>query len=88
METTRLSSKGRVILPKSIREAHKWGPGTEFTVEETADGVPLLPARHFPKTRLEDVAGCLKWHGEPKTIVEMKEGIAREIRRRHERDGY
>ncbi|MBV8450808.1 MAG: AbrB/MazE/SpoVT family DNA-binding domain-containing protein [Deltaproteobacteria bacterium] len=24
-----------MVLPKSIRAAHRWRPGTEFTVEET-----------------------------------------------------
>ena len=34
METTKLSSKGQVVLPKSVRDAHKWQPGAEFAVEE------------------------------------------------------
>jgi AbrB family looped-hinge helix DNA binding protein len=33
MEITRLSTKGRIILPKAIRDARAWAPGTEFTVE-------------------------------------------------------
>jgi AbrB family looped-hinge helix DNA binding protein len=49
METTRLSSKGQVILPKSIRDAHRWQPGTEFMVEDTAEGVLLRPAKPFPR---------------------------------------
>jgi AbrB family looped-hinge helix DNA binding protein len=32
METTRLSTKGQIILPKGIRVSRAWGPGTEFTV--------------------------------------------------------
>ena len=35
METTRLSTKGQIVLPKGIRAARAWEPGTEFTVEET-----------------------------------------------------
>ena len=34
METTRLSTKGQIVLPKTIRASRAWGPGTEFTVEE------------------------------------------------------
>src|SRR5215469_1460102 len=35
----------------------------------------VTPFRPFPKTRLEDVAGCLPWHGKPITIEQMKKGI-------------
>jgi len=51
METTRLSSKGQVILPKSIRASHKWEPGVEFAVEDTPDGVLLRPLKPFEATR-------------------------------------
>ena len=36
METTRLSSKGQIILPKAVRDFHRWGPGTDFVVEDLA----------------------------------------------------
>lgn len=83
METTRLSSKGQVILPKSIREAHNWRPGTDFAVEVVAEGVLLKPLKPFPPTKIEDVAGMLKYKGRPKTLAEMDRGIAKEVRRRH-----
>ena len=52
MQTTRLSTKGQIILPKSIRDSRAWGAGTEFTVEETKDGVLLRPARLWLSTLL------------------------------------
>jgi len=88
METTRLSTKGRVVLPKAVREARDWTVGVEFSVEETSEGVLLRPVGAFPRTRLEDVAGCLKSPGKRKTITQMNRGIAREIRRRHDRGRY
>ena len=63
MQTTRLSSKGQVILPKSVRDAHHWEPGTEFSVEAVGDGVLLRPLRSVAHSRLEDVAGCLRVTG-------------------------
>ena len=57
METTRLSTKGQIILPQNIRTSHAWGWGTEFTVEETGDGILLRPADRFPRADLEEVAG-------------------------------
>ena len=53
METIILSTKGQIILPKSIRDARAWGPGTHFTVQETKDGILLRPAELFPETSLD-----------------------------------
>jgi AbrB family looped-hinge helix DNA binding protein len=88
METTRLSSKGQVILPKSVRDAHRWEPGTEFVVEDVANGVLLRPLKPFPPSRLKDVVGILRYTGKPKTLEEMDEAILVEVRRRHDRGRY
>ena len=88
MEKTRLSTKGQIILPKSIRVSRAWGPGTQFTVEES-DGVVLLrPAARFPATELDDVAGCLRSKRKPKTPSEMRAAIGSEVKRRHDRGRY
>lgn len=76
METTRLSSKGQVILPKSVRAAHQWVPGIEFTVEDMAGGVLLRPMNKQPTSSLEDVIGCLAYSGPAKTLEEMEAAIA------------
>jgi AbrB family looped-hinge helix DNA binding protein len=88
METTRLSSKGQVILPKSIREAHQWQPGTEFLVQDTAGGVLLRPAKPFAPTRIEDVAGCLRYTGKAKSLAQMDSAIKIEVRARRARGRY
>jgi AbrB family looped-hinge helix DNA binding protein len=88
METTRLSTKGQIILPKTIRTSRAWGPGTEFTVEETDDGVLLRPAKRFPAAALDEVVGCLRYKGKPKTIAQMHSAIKREVKRRHDRGRY
>ena len=88
MEITRLSTKGQIILPNRIRLSRAWTPGTEFTVEETADGVLLRPAGQFPRTELEDVAGCLRSKGKTKTLSQMSDAIGREVKRRHDRGRY
>jgi AbrB family looped-hinge helix DNA binding protein len=38
LETTRLSSKGQVIIPKTIRESRHWSPGLELQVIDAGDG--------------------------------------------------
>jgi AbrB family looped-hinge helix DNA binding protein len=88
METTRLSTKGQIILPKAVRDSRAWGPGTEFIVEETSDGVLLRPAAAFPETRLDQVAGCLQAKRKSKTLAQMNTAIRREVIRRHDRGRY
>jgi AbrB family looped-hinge helix DNA binding protein len=86
--TTTVSTKGQVILPKAIRDRRKWSEGTKLVVEETDAGVLLREAPLFAPTKPEDVAGMLRYKGKPKTIAEMDEAIAAEVRRRHARGRY
>ena len=88
METTRLSTKGQIVLPKTIRISRAWGPGTEFTVEETGDGILLRPAVGFPVTDLDQVVGCLRSKGKSKTLAQMRAAVGREVMRRHDRGRY
>ena len=89
MQTTKLSTKGQIVLPKEIRSAHAWGPGTEFTVEETAAGILLRPTRPFPPTKIEDVAGRLHPKlGKAKTIQDMDAAIRQAVMRRHASGRY
>lgn len=85
-QTTVVSTKGQVILPKTIRERRGWPPGTRLVVEETEDGVLLRAAPHFPVTRPADVFASLPAHGAAKTIEEMDAGLLAEAKRRHDRD--
>ena len=84
--TATISTKCQVILPKAIRDRLHWRAGTRLAVEHTADGVLLKPLTiAFAATRPEDVFGCLTSKGRPKSIDEMKVGIAIEAKRRHAR---
>lgn len=86
--TTKVSTKGQVILPKAIRDQRRWGPGTMLEVELTDQGVLLKVVPAFPPTRSEDVFGMLRYEGPPKTIEDMNAAILREAKRRHARDRY
>ena len=90
METTRLSSKGQIVLPGIIRKAHQWAVGTEFMVQETPEGVLLKPIIKTGQatTRLDDVAGCLKPKRGRVSLDEMKTALAREAIQRHARGRY
>ena len=88
VETTRLSTKGQLILPKAIRDARHWDVGTEFAVEEAPGGIMLRPLKPPPASRLEEVAGCLRYHGRAKTLREIERAIARQAKERRGRGRY
>jgi AbrB family looped-hinge helix DNA binding protein len=86
--TTTVSTKGQVILPKTIRDKRKWNAGTRLAVEDTEEGVLLKEAPVFEPTMPGAAFGMLKYKGKPKTLKEMDEGVLAEARRRHARDRY
>lgn len=91
METTKVSSKGQVVLPLSVRRKRKWEPGTTLVVEETPEGVLLRPQKPFPPTNMDEFIATLesrKYTGKPKTVEEMDASIANEVRRRRARGRY
>ena len=82
MTTTKMSSKGQIVLPKELRDSRGWQSGTEFEIEEQGSGILLRPVRRWPATTLDEVVGMLKWHGKPVTVEEMDEGIRRHVRKK------
>ncbi len=82
METTKLSSKGQVIIPKALRTTHRWETGLELMVIDTGDGILLRPKAPFPATELGDVAGMLKGRIKPKTDAEIKAALKQDLRRK------
>jgi AbrB family looped-hinge helix DNA binding protein len=86
MLTTKLSSKGQVIIPKEIRNRHHWESGQELQAIDTDDGILLRPASPFPETTLKDVSSCLAYSGKPKSLEEMEAAIKKGVRSmKHER---
>jgi AbrB family looped-hinge helix DNA binding protein len=84
MQTTKLSSKGQVIIPKELRTRRRWEPGQELQTIETDEGVLLKPVSAFPETSLREVTSCLPYSGKAKSLKEMKEAIkkgARDVKR-------
>ena len=82
MQTTRLSSKGQVVLPKSTRQAMDWSPGAMLSVEH-GDGYVILRKRpEIRPTTIDEVAGCLKYDGPPVTLEDMDRAIEEELRER------
>ena len=83
MTKTILSSKGQVIIPKSIRSAYNWSEGQELAVIDCDGGIMLKPIVPFNKTVIREVAGCLEYSGTPKTLEDMENAIIQGIKERH-----
>lgn len=64
MEIVKLSSKGQIVIPKSIRDDLHLPPGTEFVISASATGLSLTPKTIFPATKLSEVRGVLSRKGQ------------------------
>ncbi len=80
--TTRLSTKGRLTLPKEIRDRHGWAPGVELELEDHGDYVVLRRVGDFPEVSLDDLVGCAGYHGPAHTLQEMESAIVEGSRSR------
>lgn len=80
METTKLSSKGQVIIPKAFRTSHNWDAGLELVVIEMGDGLLLRPKGPFEETSLDQVAGSLKFSGKAKSQEEIDSAMKKAAR--------
>lgn len=85
METTKLLSKGQVVLPKWLRDARGWGPGAEFAGEEVPERILVRPLRPFGSTSFAEIFGCLKYTGRVKTLPRTETAIVRGVWERHDR---
>ncbi len=82
MKTTKLSSKGQVIIPKPLRTAHHWETGQELVVIDAGDGILLKPKNPFPVSNVDAVASCLRYKGKAKTLEDMDAAIKKGIKDR------
>jgi bifunctional DNA-binding transcriptional regulator/antitoxin component of YhaV-PrlF toxin-antitoxin module len=75
MEITKVSSEGQVIIPEPLQKAHGWIVGQELIAIEMGDGILFKPKKPFLETSLDNVAGCLKYQGQPKSLEDMDDAI-------------
>jgi len=75
VQVIKLSSKGQVVVPKSIRDRYNWNTGQELSVIDMGDGIVLKPAQPFKPTTIDQVAGRLKYTGRPVSLDEMEAAI-------------
>jgi AbrB family looped-hinge helix DNA binding protein len=80
VETTRVSSKGQVVIPKSIRDRLHLEAGATLSVGVENDAIVLHQVRKALRLPTEDevnaVAGCIKVGGPMPTREEEDTAIA------------
>jgi AbrB family looped-hinge helix DNA binding protein len=85
MTTAKVSSKGQLVLPKAVREAHGLTAGSEVEVEDGGDVIVLRPKakRRAGKVySIDEVAGFIKYEGPPVSIEDMNRAVSAEAKRR------
>lgn len=80
MDTSKLTTKGQITIPKKIRDALHLKAGDTIAFRLEANGLHLTP--HNLKVR--DIYGMLQRPGKHKalTVEEMDESVARSFKRR------
>lgn len=87
MSTTHLSSRGQIVIPKSIREAHNWTAGQEFEIVESGNALVLRPKKPFPETTLDEVVGCANYDGPRIPTEELSGAYALKLKMKLEQEG-
>jgi AbrB family looped-hinge helix DNA binding protein len=76
MITTRMSTKGQVIIPKAIRDQIGSVAGTQYAVDIERGAIRLTPQADYRSrveaTTIGDVAGCLTYSGPSVSPEQMK----------------
>ena len=86
MQATVLSSKGQVIIPKALRMARRWGPGTRLEVFDTPEGVLFRPVVQTDKVALASGLAAIRqrvaYHGPVVSLAAMDAAVLREAAQR------
>jgi AbrB family looped-hinge helix DNA binding protein len=75
--TTTLSTKGQVVIPKTVRDALAWPDGMTLAIEPHAQGVLLSAAkRYFPLSDPDKLLGCVNYKGPALSLDEIDKKLA------------
>jgi AbrB family looped-hinge helix DNA binding protein len=90
METTRVSTKGQIVIPKQVRKALHWGAGKELVVVQTEDGVLLKAASGGPTVAVEAAYASLRSaaRNQPPTEEQMRAAVREKAAQRFKRSGH
>lgn len=82
----KLSSKGQIVLPKAVRDAHGLKAGSEVELVDDGENIVLRPVRSttvIKRISMEEfLAKRTRYDGPPITDEMMRKAIDEEARRR------
>lgn len=72
------STKGQVVIPKAMRDAHGFAPGVKVEAVDHPEGVLLKVIPTRKKRPVTELFGMLKdyYKGPPISVEEMNEAVA------------
>ena len=74
--TAKVTSKGQITLPASVRSEFGIAPGDLIFFFKDLNGRPTFKVRRMSRGAIRPI---LKWTGPPKTDKELNEGIGRAV---------
>ena len=86
MESIKTSSKGQMVIPKSVREALGIHTGTQLQVELLPDrAFRVSVARTDQVAQVDALAGCLAHRGQAMTPTQEQAAVLQAVRSQDER---
>ncbi|TCO81762.1 AbrB family transcriptional regulator [Plasticicumulans lactativorans] len=69
---TRLSSKGQLVIPQTVRERLGWSAGLELEIEVAEQGVTIRPHRAPARHGIDRLRGSIRYAGPPLSDAELQ----------------
>ena len=86
MESSKVSRKWQVVIPRHVREAEQIRIGSEVAFERTAEGILLRPLGAGKHSAPEEVYGILKTRRRAATQADIARAVrAAAARKEHKR---
>jgi AbrB family looped-hinge helix DNA binding protein len=85
MDTSKVSSKWQVVIPRVVREAEQIRVGSEVAFERTADGILLRPVGAGMRCAPEEGYGILKSRRRPATQADIARAMRAVVMRKEKK---
>lgn len=75
METSKVSSKWQVVIPRAVRETERIRVGSQVTFERTAQGIVLRPVGAGRQITAEQGYGVIKTKRRPADDADIRRAV-------------